>query len=67
MDYSTAGLIVLTCAVVAAKWAADLGFRQSRQVLWGIAGLVLGPIALLLLYVRLVRKCQAEGLPAGRW
>jgi hypothetical protein len=67
MDYTHAGLIVLTCAVVAAKWASDLGCRQSRQVLWGIAGLVLGPITLLLLYVRLVRKDQAEGVPAGRW
>jgi hypothetical protein len=36
-------------------------------VLWGIAGLVLGPVALLLLYVRFVRKYQAEGLPGGRW
>jgi hypothetical protein len=67
MGYSTAGLVVLTCAVLAAKWASDLGFRQSRQVLWGLAGLALGPLALLLLYVRFVRKYQAEGLPGGRW
>jgi hypothetical protein len=46
MAYSSAGLVVLTCAILAAKWASDLGFRQSRQVLWGIAGLALGPIAL---------------------
>jgi hypothetical protein len=67
MVYSNAGLIVLTCAILAAKWASDLGFSQSRQVLWGIVGLALGPIALLLLYVRFVRKYQAEGQPAGRW
>jgi hypothetical protein len=67
MGYSTAGLVVLTCAILAAKWASDLGFRQSRQVLWGLAGLALGPLALLLLYVRFVRKYQAEGLPGGRW
>jgi hypothetical protein len=67
MAYSTAGLTVFICAVLAAKWASDLGFRQSRQVLWGLAGLALGPLALLLLYVRLLRKYRAEGLPAGRW
>jgi hypothetical protein len=67
MGYSTAGLVVLICAILSAKWASDLGFRQSRQVLWGLAGLALGPIALLLLYVRFVRKYQAEGLPGGRW
>jgi hypothetical protein len=67
MGYSNAGLLVLTCAILAAKWASDLGFRQSRQALWGIAGLALGPIALLLLYVRFVRKYQADGLPGGRW
>jgi hypothetical protein len=67
MDYSNAGLLLLTCAILAAKWASDLGFSQSRQVLWGLIGLVLGPITLLLLYVRFVRKYQAEGLPAGQW
>jgi hypothetical protein len=67
MAYSAAGLTALTCAVLAAKWASELGLRQTRQVLWGIAGLVLGPLALLLLYVYFVRRYQAEGLPAGRW
>jgi hypothetical protein len=67
MSYPYVGLVFLTCAILTAKWASDLGFRQSRQVLWGIAGLALGPIALLLLYVRFVRKSQAEGLPGGRW
>ena len=67
MGYSNAGLVVLTCAILAAKWASDLGFRQSRQVLWGLIGLALGPIALLLLYVRFVRRYQTEGLPAGQW
>jgi hypothetical protein len=67
MGYSSAGLLVLTCAIVAAKWASDLGLRQSGQLLWGMAGLALGPIALLLLYVRTVCKYQADGLPAGRW
>jgi hypothetical protein len=67
MAFSTAGLVFLVCAILAAKWAADLGFRQWSQVLWFLAGLALGPIALLLLYVRFVRKAQAESLPGGRW
>ncbi len=67
MGYSAAGLVVATCAVLAAKWALDLGFRQSRQVLWAIAGLAFGPLALFLLYVQMVQKYQAEGRPAGRW
>jgi hypothetical protein len=67
MVSSTTGLVLLTCAVVAAKWASELGFRQTGQVLWGIAGLFLGPLALLLLYVRCLRRYQAEGLPGGRW
>jgi hypothetical protein len=67
MIFTNAGLVCLVSAILAAKWASDLGFRQTRQLLWGIAGLLLGPVALLLLYVRFVRKYQAEGLPAGRW
>ena len=43
MGYSATGLMMLTCAILAAKWASDLGFRQSAQVLWGLVGLALGP------------------------
>jgi hypothetical protein len=65
-DYGLA-LLFFTCAVLAAKWASDQGFRQTRQVLWGIAGLLFGPLPLLILYVQFVRKYQAAGLAAGRW
>jgi hypothetical protein len=67
MSYSPIGVLVFVCAVISAKWALDLGFSQARQLLWGIAGLVLGPIAMFLLYVQLVRKCQAERVPAEQW
>jgi hypothetical protein len=67
MLYSATGLILLTCAILAAKWASELGFRQTRQVLWAIAGLLLGPIALLILYVRCIRDYQSRSLPGGRW
>ena len=53
-------------ALISAKWAMELGFNQFRQLLWGIAGLFLGPLALLVLYVRMLyakrdtRRLQRE-------
>ena len=51
----------LSCAVICAKWALDLGFSQIRQVLFLIGGLFFGPIMLLILYVFLVNKAKKEG------
>jgi hypothetical protein len=65
--YVTYGWIGLITGIVAGKWALELGFRQWRQLLWMIAGFVVPPLALLVLYVRLVRQAQAEGKPGGRW
>ena len=56
----------LSCAVICAKWALDLGFSQIRQVLFLIGGLLLGPIMLLILYVFLVNKARKEGGTAGK-
>jgi hypothetical protein len=65
MQVETALVIVaVTCAIVCARWAMDLGFSQVRQVLWGIFGLVAGPLAMLCLYVRLVRAAPDR---AKRW
>ena len=44
------------CAVLSAKWAMELEFNQFRQLLWGIAGFVAGPLGLLILYVRLLKR-----------
>jgi hypothetical protein len=46
----------LSCAIICAKWALDLNYSQPRQILFGIGGLILGPIMLLILYVILVNK-----------
>jgi hypothetical protein len=54
----------LVCAIICARWAMELGFSQSRQLLWGVAGLVAGPLVMLILYVRLLRVAPA---PAQRW
>ena len=58
------GYVHLVGAIISAKWAMDLGFSQFRQVLWGIAGLVLAPLVLLILYVRLIEKAPES---ARKW
>jgi hypothetical protein len=60
-------LLACTCGILSAKWAMELGCSQLRQALWGIAGLLLGPLALLLLYVRLLGTRQALKEPGGQW
>lgn len=60
-------LIAIICGIVSAKWAMELGFSQLWQVLWGFGGLLLGPLALLTLYIRLVRNRQALKEFGGQW
>lgn len=55
------GISNLSCAVICAKWALDLGFSQIRQVIFLIGGLLFGPVMLLILYVFLVNKAKEEG------
>ena len=54
----TLSLLAFVCGIISAKWAMELGFSQLRQVIWGVAGLLLGPVALLLLYIRLLIAWQ---------
>jgi hypothetical protein len=56
--------LALVSAILSAKWAMELGFSQFRQLLWGIAGLFLGPLVLLILYVRLLAPAPA---PTKHW
>ena len=46
--------------LISAKWALDLGFSEGRQLLYLIGGLLLGPLMLLILYIRLQYKHRAE-------
>jgi hypothetical protein len=65
MNFSVqVGLVAFVCAVICAKWAMDLGWSQTRQMIWFAAGLLLGPLAMMILYVR-----QLSGAPesARRW
>jgi hypothetical protein len=54
------GWIGAITAMIAAKWALDLGYSQPRQLLWAIAGFFVPPLALLALYVRLVGHARPE-------
>jgi hypothetical protein len=56
MEYASYGAFAILCAVISAKWALDLGFSQSSQFIWGIGGMVFGPLLPLVLYIRLVRR-----------
>lgn len=56
----------VSCAIICAKWALELGFSQLSQILWLIGGLIFGPIALLILYLRLIRKAKKEGQAGGK-
>ncbi|RJP27217.1 MAG: hypothetical protein C4527_13670 [Candidatus Omnitrophota bacterium] len=56
----------LSCAIVSAKWALDLGFSQVRQIIILIGGLILGPLMLLVLYVYLIQKAKGEGQPGSK-
>lgn len=56
----------ITCAIVCAKWALDLGFSQLRQLIFLIGGLLLGPLILLILYIYLINKAKHDGQPGGK-
>ena len=64
MNNEVFGLVGLISAVICAKWAMELGFNQMRQLLWGLGGLALGPIAMLVLYLRMLRQAPEA---ARRW
>lgn len=66
-DYVTFGGIGLITAIICGKWAMELGYRQSRQLLWMIAGLMIPPLALLMLYVRQIRRFREQGKAGGRF
>lgn len=59
MEYASVGYVHAIAAIVCAKWAMELGFSQVRQLIWAAAGLLAAPVALLILYTRLVRKEEA--------
>jgi hypothetical protein len=65
--YVTYGWIGVIAAIICGKWALELGFAQTRQLLWMIVGFLIPPLALLALYVRHTRLAQTQHKPGGRW
>lgn len=57
----------ILCAIIAAKWSADSGMPQFRQLLFAIAALVFGPLVLLALYVRGLYQAKTTGSAAAKW
>ena len=55
--------VPLVSAIIAGKWAMELGVSQVRQIVWMLGGLLLGPLALLVLYIRLLNRQQQVGAP----
>jgi hypothetical protein len=47
---------LLLCGTISAKWAMELGFSQTRQIIFGMGGLLFGPVMPLILYILLLRK-----------
>jgi hypothetical protein len=66
-EHINLSILAFTCAILSAKWAMELGFSQLRQAIWGVAGLFLGPLALLILYIRLLGSRQAARESGGQW
>ena len=50
----------IICALISAKWARELGFSEGRQILFLFGGLLIGPLMLLILYIRLQYKHKEE-------
>ncbi|MAG92580.1 MAG: hypothetical protein CMJ48_02340 [Planctomycetaceae bacterium] len=67
MDIAGLSGVALLFALVCAKWSMDLGFSQTRQLLWGIGGLFCGPIVALILYTRLIYRARETGAAGGQW
>ena len=66
-NYVTFGWFGAACAIIAAKWAADLGFSQVSQMLWAVLAFFLPPLALIALYVRHLGLLKQKGQPGGNW
>ena len=62
---NTVILTNIACSIICAKWALDLGYSQSKQIIWGLGGIFFGPLIMLLLYIRLIHKAKSEGSSSG--
>ena len=57
---NTIAILNLICGLVSAKWALDLDFSQTHQLIFMFGGFTLGPIILLVLYVQHINKSKKQ-------
>lgn len=60
LNLATSSLAFLF-GITSAKWALDLGLSQTAQLVTFILGLFIGPLVLLVLYLRLIRHKKSLG------
>ena len=60
------GVFAFACAVISARWAMELRYSQLRQLIFGLGGLIFGPLMMLFLYVRLLYQAKAEHKPEAQ-
>ena len=57
---NTMAILNLICGLASTKWALDLDFSQTRQLIFMFGGFILGPIILLVLYVQHINKSKKQ-------
>ena len=55
------GSLMFLFGIVSAKWAMELGYSQLLQLTLFCVALFLGPLVLLVLYLRLIYQRNAHG------
>ena len=65
-NFATIGVLFIFGAV-SAKWALELGFSQLSQIAHFLAGLFIGPLVLLTLYIRLINQRKEMGLLGSQY
>lgn len=55
------GSVMFLFGIVSAKWAMELGYSQLLQLILFCVALFLGPLVLLVLYLRLIHQRNANG------
>jgi hypothetical protein len=62
MAYEVYGTVAFLCAVISARWALELNYSQTRQLVCFLGGLLLGPLMPLIMYLRLVQNARRPAI-----
>jgi len=66
-DMASLGSVLFLFGIVSAKWALELGYSQMSQIAHFLGGLFLGPLVLMILYIRIIYKKKSEGSPGSQF